>query len=153
MCLGLHHLPCIIEFADLIISLEPLLVRPAVYLTVLVGGCADPTAHYALLMLSIPNYLAFPSLRDRGQELISLLKTRKCKMLVWLIAALFYFQLSLDGNKLEGYSRVFCKVGHEPEVDCLVDMHKMPPQSAKDCRLNGSDFCGVLCHHSLNIYI
>ena len=115
----------------------------------LVSGCAGPDSHYMIAIICGFLWIdtVWYDFDIDLKYLISPMKRPKNKyvvwFLVWLIAILFYFQLSIDGNKLEGFSKVFCKLENEHEIDCLVGMHNAPPKSAKDCALNGSDFCGA----------
>ena len=151
--LGLNRLDNLLKRANKLIKLPFFCAWVASWVTSLLSECADPTAHYGLLIVCIYTWKDKISCylpKDFGNKLKSLLKTRKIKCLVWTIAIIFYFELSLDGNKLEGFSRVFCKL-EKHELDCLVDMHNVPPQSAKDCALNGSDFCGALLPQSTHL--
>ena len=114
-----------------------------------VGGCASPCSHHVFVTICGFCWIdgITSVLKDYGVKVISPMKSPKHKyavwFLVWFIAISFYFQLSLNGNKLEGFSKVFCKIEDKHELDCLVGMHNAPPKSAKDCALNGSDFCGA----------
>ena len=63
----------------------------------------------------------------------------------------FYFvqnQLSAyTVGEPEGYSTVSCKIDNANEVECLVDVQNLAPNSASDHGSSGEwDFCGALCH-------